>query len=140
MYVWRKYFIPNKRFLIPYSRSLLFTRKGICLNLRQVFAFYDNAAAVQEAFDKGLFIEKHLTGGVYLCHTPGFPGIDIRAFYKREDGLKHATRRGIHLRWPGWMELREIVADIVCLPETADFVRCSTGHLEGQKTCPLCDF
>jgi hypothetical protein len=110
------------------------------LNLRQVFAFFDNAPDVQVAYNKGEFIERHLTGGVYLCYTPGFPGIDIRSFYRREDGVKQATRRGIHLRWPGWMELREIVADVVGLPETADFVRCSAAHLEGQNTCALCDF
>jgi hypothetical protein len=120
------------------TNSLFFSRKGVWLDMQQVFALYDNMEGISERW--GL-VEKDTTSlkrGFTCVTETGFAGVDLRMWYAWE-GRPVPTRKGVHLSPDGWERLKGALREIVARPQFSDFERCEKSHGEGVKSCALCE-
>jgi hypothetical protein len=85
----------------------------------------------------------HLGGKWYLSVTTGFACVDIREFYYNMEKGISPTRKGIALRLPEWIALKEIVQQIHKKHPTLSTAEpCSRQldhqNLEGALSCTEC--
>lgn len=121
------------------------TKKGVCLTPMRFSALVDLLDDVDKAYARvsstaDAWETLHLGGPLYVSVKHGFGCINIRYFFKADDGRVLPTKQGVALSLPVWRELKKAAVDLKQQdPILKSAERCGWGDLLHQNQLGFVD-
>jgi hypothetical protein len=93
------------------------TKKGVCLTPMRFAALVDFLDDADKAYEfvstrQGEWRTVHVGGQLFISVTNGYGCINVRYFYKADDGKVLPTKQGVSLALPVWRELKKWAVEL----------------------------